>query len=119
MATTKTRQPRPARATSRRARLTPEQRAVRLLKALLVAKGVGLRDVAARVQLSHHLVGKVVLRQRGNETVRQEVARMLGLSYDHVWGSTADTHLYEALRRTLVDQHLAEAEAQLKKAAGE
>lgn len=104
---------------ARRPRLTPEQRSIRLLRALLEAQSISLQDVAERVGCSRHLVSKVALRQRSNQAVREAVAKSLGLTYEHVWGSMADTHLYEALRRTLVEQHLVEVEADLRRAAGE
>jgi len=98
-----------------------------LVKELIKAKGLTLKEVAAEVKVGYHLFEKVVIRAHSKtkngikfyETrhVREKIAAWLGYPYDLIWGPNAD-HFLKKLITEEIERQVEDEKDQRLKALG-
>lgn len=95
-----------------------------LVKELIKAKGLTLKEVAAELRLGYHMFEKVVIRAPSKtkngvsfyETrhVREKIAAWLGYPYDLIWGPDADYFLKKLIAEEIERQVENEKDQRLK-----
>ena len=95
-----------------------------LVKELIKAKGLTLKEVAAEVKFGYHLFEKVVIRAHSKtkngikfyETrhVREKIAAWLGYPYDLIWGPNADHFLKKLIAEEIERQVKNEKDQRIK-----
>jgi lambda repressor-like predicted transcriptional regulator len=58
----------------------------RLIKSLLVLRGVKLVDLAREFGITKQYLWYVIHGRRKGERIRKEIAQFLGMSYEQLWG---------------------------------
>jgi len=97
---------------------------IKLIKELIKAKGLTLKEVAGELGLGYHLFEKVVIRAHSKtkngikfyETrhVREKIAAWLGYPYDLIWGPNADYFLKKLIAEEIERQVKDEKDQRLK-----
>jgi lambda repressor-like predicted transcriptional regulator len=72
-----------------------------LLQRLLKLKKTTASDIARQTGLGYDTVVKTIRGDRTSKTVREVIAKHLGIPYSHLWGKDSDKHLAKLIMQEI------------------